>query len=80
MVEFTFKGLFETTNKGIPDINNLPASTTMTRNYYVCSVIIQCIFFLFFISYFILSIYRVIKKIKNPKFKDVPDEEKREED
>jgi phosphotransferase system glucose/maltose/N-acetylglucosamine-specific IIC component len=73
MVDFTFKGLFMTTSKGIPDLANLPASTTMARPYYTYSILVQSVFLLFFLLYFALSIFRVAKKIKNNKFQDVVD-------
>lgn len=73
MVEFTFKGLFLTTSKGIPDLTNLPPSTTMARPYYICSILLQALILLLFLLYFALSIFRVFKKIKNSKFEDVPD-------
>lgn len=74
-----FMDLFLTTNRGIPDTSNLPASTTMTRQYYVASMLLQCTIMLLFLFYFILSIYRVYKKIKNSKFKDIKEEPKQEE-
>lgn len=73
MVDFTFQGLFMTTNKGIPDLNNLPSSVALAKSDYVYSVLVQCVLLLIFLLYFILSIFRVIKKIKNPKFEDVVD-------
>ena len=75
MVDFTFKGLFMTTNKGIPDLSNLDSSITLAKPFYVYSVLLQSILLLFFIFYFALSIFRVYKKIKNNKFEDVIDEE-----
>lgn len=73
MVDLTFTGLFLTTNKGIPDIDNLPDSTTLAKPFYVSSLLLQLCFFLVFLAYFALSIFRVIKKIKNSRFEDVPD-------
>ena len=64
--------LFLTTTKGIPDTSNLPLSTTMNRQYYVCSLLLQCVIMLFFLFYFVISIYRVYKKIKNQKFQEIP--------
>jgi len=75
MVDFTFKGLFMTTNKGIPDLSNLDSSITLAKPFYVYSAILQSILLLFFILYFALSIFRVYKKIKNNKFEDVSDQE-----
>lgn len=74
MVSFTFEGLFITTYKGIPDTTSLPASTTMAHSHYLYSSLIQATLLIFFVLYFILSIYRVIKKIKNKNFREVPDE------
>lgn len=73
MVDFTFQGLFMTTNKGIPDLSNLPPSVTLAKSSYVSSVMVQSVFLLLFILYFALSIFRVYKKIKNNKFEDVVD-------
>jgi len=75
MVEFTFKGLFMTTNKGIPDLSNLPSSITLARPFYIYSVLLQSILLLFFIFYFAISVFRIYKKIKNSKFEDVIDHE-----
>lgn len=73
MVDFTFQGLFMTTNKGIPDLANLPASITLANPFYINSILVQSVLFLFFFLYFALSIFRVAKKIKNDKFQDVVD-------
>lgn len=73
MVDFTFEGLFMTTNKGIPDLDNLPTSISLAKPYYIYSILIQTFLLLFFILYFALSIFRVYKKIKNPNFEDVID-------
>lgn len=75
MVEFTFRGLFMTTNKGIPDLANLSSSTTLAKPFYVYSLLVQCVLLLFFILYFALSVFRVYKKIKNGNFEDVLEEE-----
>jgi hypothetical protein len=72
MVDFTFEGLFFTSNKGIPDLANLPSSTTLAKPYYIYSVVLQALLLLFFLFYFALSIFRVFKKIKNSRFEDVP--------
>lgn len=69
--------LFRTTERGIPDINDLPSSTTMARPYYLYSLALQVILLLVFLLYFILSIYRVVKKIKNQKFQEMPEEHRR---
>lgn len=79
MVELTFSALFGTTNKGIPDTSQLPSSITMKHSYYLYSLLLQATMLLFFVLYFILSVYRVLKKIKNQRFREVPDDEKKEE-
>jgi len=56
------------TNKGLPDTSSLPTYTSMPRSYYIYSILLQIIILLIFILYFIVSIYRVVKKIKNPRF------------
>lgn len=79
MVEFTLTGLFKTTNMGIPAIDPLPTETNLSSSFYGCSVTIQCLIFFYFVLYFAVSIARVMKKIKNPKFKDVQEEFRNEE-
>jgi hypothetical protein len=69
MGNIKLQGIFMTTNKGIPDLNNIPASATLAKSYYVCSVILQAILLLVFLLYFTLSVMRMIKKIKNSTFK-----------
>jgi membrane protein implicated in regulation of membrane protease activity len=77
MVDFSFQGLFLTTLKGLPDLSALPSSTTLSFSTYIYSLALQVIIFLVFMLYFILSVYRVVKKIKNDRFQEVPEEEKR---
>ena len=72
MASFTFSGLFTTTSKGIPDTTQLPASIKMNHSYYLYSLLLQATLLLFFLLYFILSIFRVLKKIKNKSFREVP--------
>jgi len=79
MVDFSFAGLFSTTYKGIPDTTSLPQSITMKHSYYIYSMLLQATLLLFFVLYFVLSVYRVIKKIKNKNFREVPEEDKKEE-
>lgn len=79
MVELTFNGLFMTTNKGIPDMTSIPTSTSLSKSTFVYSVIIQVVILLFFLLYFALSVFRVVKKIKNNNFQEILDDEKREE-
>ena len=72
--------LFTITNKGLPSISPLPSSIEMPRSFYVNSILLQVIILLVFVLYFIVSIYRVVKKIKNHRFQEIPEEEKKEED
>jgi flagellar biosynthesis/type III secretory pathway M-ring protein FliF/YscJ len=72
--------MFTTTTKGLPNTQSLPASITMSRSYYINSLLLQIVFLLIFILYFVVSIYRVVKKIKNSRFQDIPEEDKQEED
>jgi hypothetical protein len=65
------------TNKGLPDTANLPGSLSMPRSYYINSLLLQVVILLLFILYFIVSIFRVVKKIKNPRFQEVPEDEKK---
>jgi len=71
MVDFTFDGLFKTTNMGIPALTPMPTETILSSKYYGYSITVQCIIFFYFVIYFAISIIRVMKKIKNSKFKDV---------
>lgn len=73
MIDFTFAGLFKTTLKGIPDIKNLPSTITMSKSYFIYSIVLQSVLLLTFTLYFALSVFRVAKRIKNGKFKDVTD-------
>jgi hypothetical protein len=73
MIDFTFAGLFKTTLKGIPDIKSLPSTINMPRSYFIYSAVLQSVLLLIFILYFALSVFRVAKRIKNGKFRDVPD-------
>ena len=68
-----------TTNKGIPDMTSIPTSTSLSKSTFVYSVIIQVVILLFFLLYFALSVFRVVKKIKNNNFQEILDDEKREE-
>ncbi len=67
----SLSSLFFTTNKGIPDIATLPASTTLAKPFYIYSILLQALFLMFFIFYFALSIFRVVKKIKNYRFEEI---------
>jgi hypothetical protein len=73
MNNFTFTGLFKTTLKGIPEIKNTPLTINMSRSYFIYSTVLQSIIFLIFTLYLVLSVFRVAKKIKNGRFRDVPD-------
>ena len=72
--------LLTITNKGLPDTTSLPASIEMPRDFYVNSILLQVTILLFFILYFVVSIYRVVKKIKNHRFQDIPEDDKKEDD
>lgn len=79
MVEFTAQGLFYTTNGGLPDVSSLPASIKMPTSYFVYSLLLQIIFMLFFVAYFILSVCRVLKKIKNDRFLEEEEDDSKSE-
>ena len=72
MVNMTYQDLFFTTKKGLPNITALPSTITMSSNVFVYSLILQIIVFIFLIFHFGWAIYRVIKKMKNNRFQDVP--------
>jgi hypothetical protein len=72
--------LFTITNKGLPDIATLPGSISMPRSFYVNSILLQVVILLIFLLYFIVSIYRVVKKIKNHRFQEIPEDDKKDED
>lgn len=65
MVDFTFDGLFKTTNKGLPDTSNLDSYTYLSLNFYVWSIILQITILIVFIAFLIMSISRVLNRIKN---------------
>lgn len=69
MISFTFNSLFKTVNKGIPNQNQMQYNGTLSYNYFISSAILQAIIFLIFLLYFIMSIYRVVNRIKNKRFK-----------
>lgn len=68
-----------TTNKGIPDMASIPSSTTLSNSTFISSVVIQVVILLFFLLYFALSVFRVVKKIKNNNFQEILDDDKRDE-
>jgi len=68
MVEFTFDGLFKTTNKGLPTTSSLDPYTYLSLTFYVWSIILQITLLVVFISFLVLSINRVLNRIKNDKF------------
>jgi len=78
MGNLTFNGVFRTTNMGIPNLSPLPKETYLSKSFYGYSIAVQSIIFLYFIAYFILSIIRVIKKIKNSRFRELGDEREEE--
>lgn len=73
MIDFTFKGLFKTTLKGIPNIKSLPSFINISKSYFIYSTVLQSVLLLIFMLYFALSVFRVAKRIKNGKFRDMPD-------
>lgn len=73
MANLSFNDLFKTTLKGVPNTKNLPLSISMSKSFYIYSSVLQSIILLIFLFSAVLSIFRVTKKIKNGKFKDVPD-------
>ena len=58
--------LFDTTLKGIPDMDTLPPYYIMSSRFYMLSVALFIIFFILFSYITIFTFYRVIKKIYNP--------------
>lgn len=60
---------FRTTNKGVYLMADLPENTNLNGMFYGMSLGLEIIFMLVFIGVFGLSIFRSVKKIKNPKFK-----------
>lgn len=76
----TFSELFSTTNKGIPDLNTLPQSVTMAFPFYIYSLILQIIIFFIFVLFFMIALYRVLKKIKNKNFKHIVEGDKRKDE
>lgn len=72
MIALSFQELFFTTKKGIPDLTSLPATTSISLSFFVCSAIIQFAIFLYFVSYFIVAVNRVALKIKNKSFAELP--------
>jgi hypothetical protein len=74
-----------TTLGGMPVIANLPASYPMSSTFYYSSLGTHALFLLFFVFGFGFSLYRTIKKLKNPKFSEneeedeAPEEEKNNE-
>lgn len=66
---------FQLTNKGITPISELPSQSFVTASYYGMSLGLEIILLLCFIGLFAFSVYRSVKKIKNPKFRTDNDEE-----
>ena len=65
---------FRTTSKGIYLMANLPATSSLNRTFFGMSLGLEIVFMLVFIGIFALSIFRSVKKIKNPKFRTEKDE------
>jgi len=53
---------------GMPVISSLPASYPMSKTFYFSSLITHVLFLTLFVFGFGFSVYRTIKKLKNPKF------------
>ena len=66
--------LFKTTNKGILQMEELSQTTSLSKSFFSMSLGLQIFFMLIFIAIFGLSIFRSVKKVKNPKFKAEKDE------
>jgi hypothetical protein len=45
----------------------------LSKSFYICSLILQCILILVFLLYLVLSFFRVLKRIKNGKFGKIKD-------
>ncbi len=73
MNDITLESLFKTTLRGVPDRKDIPFSINMSRSYFIYSTVLQSIIFLIFILYLVLSVFRVAKKVKNDRFRDVLD-------
>lgn len=65
MIEFTFDGLFRTTNKGLPDTSNIDPYTYLSMNHFVYSLIVEIIIGLILTGYTGMAVYRAFYKIKN---------------
>lgn len=59
---------------GMPVIPTLPASYPMTKTFYFSSLITQALFLALFAFGFGFSVYRSVKRLKNPKFTDEDEE------
>lgn len=60
--------LFRTTNKGVNLNKDLGAYTDLSRSFYGYSMGIEIMFLCFFVCVFSMSIFRSLKKIKDPHF------------
>lgn len=69
----TFEDLLKTTNKGLPA--SVGENSHLSSGYYRLSLGLEILFLLLFVGYFGLSLFRSMKKIKNPKFKTDSKEE-----
>ena len=69
----TFEDLLKTTNKGLP--TSVGENSYLSSGYYRLSLGLEILFLLLFVGYFGLSLFRSMKKIKNPKFKTDSKEE-----
>lgn len=59
---------FTVTLGGMPPINRLPASYKLSKAFFLSSIGAHAILLALFVFGFGFSIYRTIKKLKNPKY------------
>ena len=67
MVVSTNIDIFHTTNKGLGLVNS--KYVLLNGEFYKFSLQLQIMFMIIFLIYFVMTIFRIYKKIKNPKFK-----------
>ncbi len=59
---------FKTTNLAIPETEPLAPHTFFSVKQYRLTLAAEIFMFLIIFSYFVMSVIRVVKKIKNPSF------------
>ena len=67
MVVSTNIDIFHTTNKGLGLVNS--KYVLLNGEFYKFSLQLQIMFMIIFLIYFVMTIFRIYKRIKNPKFK-----------